>query len=100
MQGQDGVVLGGVDVQNVEAVPPTEVVGDVGEGRASCLGHAVVDHHRVIGRAQRRGHLTPGLATPLLLLRLRPLAPGHGSLWNNTVLLGGRGFIGTLPTLL
>ena len=34
LQGHDGVVLGGVDVQHVEVVLGAQVVGDVGEGGA------------------------------------------------------------------
>jgi len=84
LQGQDRVVLGGVDVQDVEAVLATEVVGDVGEGGAGRLGHPVVDDHHVVGRAQRWGPLTTTpntTTTTLTLLHLRHLVPGDGPLW-------------------
>lgn len=48
LQGHDGVVLAGVDVQDVVVVPAAQVVGEVGEGGAGCFGHSVVDDHEVI----------------------------------------------------
>ena len=48
LYGHDGVVLGGVDVQDVVVVFPAQVVGNVGEGGAGRLGHAVVDDYYVI----------------------------------------------------
>lgn len=35
-------------MQDVVAILPTQVVGDVGEGRAGRLGHAVVDDDHVV----------------------------------------------------
>lgn len=48
LYGHDRVVLGGVDVQDVVAVLPTQVVGDVCEGRAGRLGHSVVDDDDIV----------------------------------------------------
>jgi len=48
LYGHNWVVLGGVYVQNMVVVLPAQVVGDVGEGGAGCLGHAVVDDDHVI----------------------------------------------------
>lgn len=48
LYGHDRVVLGGVDVQDMVVVLPAQVVGDVGEGGAGRLGHAVVDDDKVV----------------------------------------------------
>lgn len=48
LYGHDRVVLGGVDVQDVVVVLPTQVVGDVCEGRAGRLGHSVVDDDHIV----------------------------------------------------
>lgn len=41
-------------------VLPAQVVGDVGEGGAGCLGHAVVDDDDiVVAVGQRRGRRVP-----------------------------------------
>lgn len=60
LYGHDRVVLCGVDVQDVVVVLPTQVVGDVGEGGAGRLWHAVVNDDDVIlvvGR--KRGRRVP-----------------------------------------
>lgn len=48
LYGHDRVVLGRVDVQDVEVILPAQVVGDVGERGAGRLGHAVVDYDHVV----------------------------------------------------
>lgn len=54
-------------MQHVEAVLPTQVVGDVGEGRARRLGHSVVDDdHVVFVRRRRRVPAADVLTVPLL----------------------------------
>lgn len=67
LQGQDRVVFGRVDVQHVEAVLPTQVVGDVGEGRARRLGHSVVDDDHVVFVCRRRRVPAAGVLTVALL---------------------------------
>lgn len=54
LYGHDRVVLGGVDVQDVVVVLPTQVIGDVGEGGAGRFGHAVVDDNQVVFVVGRR----------------------------------------------
>lgn len=69
-------------MQDVVAALPAEVVGDVGEGRAGRLGHAVVDDdHVVLAVGLGRGRRVP---PPLAVLRvplldLPHLVPGDGS---------------------
>lgn len=48
MYGHDRVVLGGVDVQDVVVVLPTQVIGNVGEGSAGCLGYTIIDDDDVV----------------------------------------------------
>lgn len=55
LNGHDRVVLGGVDVQDVVVVLPTQVIGNVGEGGAGCLGHAVVNDDHVIFAVGQQG---------------------------------------------
>lgn len=85
LQGQDRVVLGGVDVQHVEAILAAQVVGDVCEGRAGCLGHAVVDDDHVVVICHRRRLLLQRLPTSgvlaVTLLHLRQLMTGNCLFW-------------------
>lgn len=63
-------------------VLPAQVVGDVGEGGAGCLGHAVVDDDDVVfALGQRRGRRIPFPQTVLCvsLLDLSHLVSGDGS---------------------
>lgn len=86
LYGHDRVVLGGVDVQDVVVVLPAQVVGDVGEGGAGRLGHAVVDdYHVVFALGQRRGQRVPFSQAVLRvpLLDLSHLVSGDGSLWRD-----------------
>lgn len=86
LYGHDRVVLGGVDVQDVVVVLPAQVVGDVGEGGAGRLGHAVVDDDNVVfALGQRRGRRVP---FPQAILRvplfdLSHLVSGDGSFWKD-----------------
>ncbi len=82
LDGHDRVVLGGVDVQDVVVVLPAQVVGDVGEGGAGRLGHAVVDDDDVVfAVGQRRGRRVPFPQAVLRvpLLDLSHLVSGDGS---------------------
>ena len=82
LYGHDRVVLGGVDVQDVVVVLPAQVVGDVGEGGAGRLGHAVVDDDEVVFvLGQRRGRRVPFPQAVLRvpLLDLSHLVSGDGS---------------------
>lgn len=84
LYGHDGVVLGGVDVQDVVVVLPAQVVGDVGEGGAGRLGHAVVDDDEVVlvlGRRRGRRVPFPQAVLRVPLLDLSHLMSGDGSLW-------------------
>lgn len=86
LQGHDRVVLGGVDVQDVVVVLSAQVVGDVGEGGAGRLGHAVVDDDHVILAAGQRCRRVP-LPQAVLrvpLLDLSYLMAGDGSFWGDT----------------
>ena len=76
LYGHDGVVLGGVDVQHVEAVLPTQVVGDVGEGGAGRLGHSVVDDDHVVFFCQWGGF--PPQVFTVSLLHFCQLVSGNG----------------------
>lgn len=82
LDGHDWVVFGGVDVQDMVAVLPAQVVGDVGEGGAGCLGHAVVDDHQVVlaVRQCRRRVSLPQAVLRVALLDLSHLVSGDGSL--------------------
>lgn len=77
LQGHDRVVLRGVDVQNVVLVLAAQVVGDVGEGGAGRLRHAVVDDDYVIALAQRR--LVPAILS-VALFNLPHFMPCDGAL--------------------
>lgn len=83
LDGHDRVVLGCVDVQHVVAVLAAQVVGDIGEGGAGRLGHAVVDDdHVVLAVGWQQGQRVP-LPEAILrvpLLDLSNLVPGDGSL--------------------
>lgn len=77
LERHDRVVFGGVDVQDMEAVLPTQVVGDVSEGCAGRLGHSVVDDDHVIP-ACWGWKLPPGVFI-VALLYLGHLVSGNGS---------------------
>lgn len=65
-------------------VLPTQVIGDVGEGGAGRLGHAVVDDDQIIfavGRKQGRRVPYPETILCVPLLDLSYLVSGDGSLW-------------------
>lgn len=82
LYGHDGVVLGRVDVQDVVVVLPAKVVGNVGEGGAGRLGHAVVDDDHIFALGQRRRRRL-SLPQPILrvpLLNLSYLVSGDGPL--------------------
>lgn len=69
-------------MQDVVAVLPTQVVGDVREGRAGRLGHSVVDDDDIVlavgpGRGQRVPLPQAVLRVPLF--DLPHLVPGNGS---------------------
>lgn len=85
LQGHDWVVLGGVDVQDVVVVLPTQVVGDVGEGGAGRLGNAVVDDdHVVFAIRWRRARVpVPQAVLRVPLLDLSHLMSGNRSFWWN-----------------
>lgn len=78
LQRHDRVVLGCVDVQNVEAILPTQVVGDVSEGRAGCFGHSVVDDDRVVVFYYRR-NFPPTPVFAVTLLYFGHLVSGYGA---------------------
>lgn len=83
LDGHDRVVLCGVDVQDMVAVLSTQVVGDIGEGGAGRLGHAVVDNHNVVlavGWQQRQRVPLPEAVLRVPLLDLSNLVPGDGAL--------------------
>lgn len=80
LHGHDRVVLGGVDVQHVVVVLATQVVGDVGEGGAGRLRHAVVDNHHVLAAGRRGGLPLPQAVLRVPLLDLVHLVPGDGPL--------------------
>lgn len=69
-------------MQDVEAVLPTQVVGDVSEGRAGRFGHSVVDDDHVVFVWQR-GQLTAGVLT-VALLHFSHLVSGDGSFCTGT----------------
>lgn len=76
-------------MQDVVAVLPTQVVGDVCEGRAGRLGHSVVDDDDVVF-AVGVGHARGGVPLPQAVLRvplldLSHLVPGDGSFLDGTV---------------
>lgn len=82
----DWVVLGGVDVQDVVMVLPAQVVGDVGEGGAGRLGHAVVDDDHVVfalGQRRRRRVPFPQAVLRVPLLDLSYLVSGDGPFWRD-----------------
>lgn len=85
LYGHDRVVLGRVDVQDVEVILPAQVVGDVGERGAGRLGHAVVDYDHVVLAVSwlRWGQGVPLPQTVLRvpLLDLSYLVSGDGSFW-------------------
>lgn len=85
LEGHDRVVLGGVDVQDVVVVLPAQVVGDVGEGSAGCLGHPVVDDdHVILAVGQRCGWVPlPQAVLRVPLLDLSYLVSGDGSFWGD-----------------
>lgn len=65
-------------------VLPAQVVGDVGEGGAGRLGHAVVDDDDVVfvvGRRRSRRVPFPQTVLRVPLLDLSYLVSGDGSLW-------------------
>lgn len=83
LDGHDRVVLGRVDVQHVVAVLATQVIGDIGEGSAGRLGHAVVDNDHVVfavGWQQGQRVSLPEAILRVPLLNLSNLVPGDGSL--------------------
>lgn len=87
LYGHDRVVLGGVDVQDVIVVLPAQVVGDVREGGAGRLGHAVVNNDDVVlalGRRRGRRVPFPQAVLRVPLLDLSHLVPGDGALWRGT----------------
>lgn len=84
LYGHDWVVLCRVDVQDMVVVLPAQVVGDVGEGGAGRLGHAVVDDDHVvlaIGRQQGERFPFPEPVLRVPLLDLSNFVPGDGSFW-------------------
>lgn len=84
LYGHDWVVLGGVDVQDVVVVLPAQVIGDVGEGGAGRLGHAVVDDDHVIfalGQRRRVPFSQAVLCVPLLDFSY--LMSGDGPFWKD-----------------
>lgn len=86
LYGHDWVVLGGVDVQDMVVVLPTQVIGNVGEGGAGCLGHAVVnDDHIIFTVGWRWGGRVPFPQAVLCvpLLDLSHLVPGDSSFWGD-----------------
>lgn len=65
-------------------VLPAQVVGDVGEGGASRLGHPVVDDDYVVfvvGQRRRRRVPLPQTVLRVPLLDLSYLMSGDGSFW-------------------
>lgn len=88
LYGHDRVVLGGVDVQDVVVVLPTQVVGDVCEGRAGRLGHSVVDDDDVVfavGPGHERRVPLPQAVLCVPLLDLSHLMPGDGAFLDGTI---------------
>lgn len=84
LYGHDRVVLGGVDVQDVVVILPTQVVGNVGEGGAGRFRDAVVDNDYVIFAVRRRHRCRIPLPQAVLrvpLLDLPYLVSGDGSFW-------------------
>ena len=47
-EGHDVRVLGRVEVDNVEAMPLTDVVTEAHEGSGACLWHPVIDDDRLV----------------------------------------------------
>lgn len=93
LDGHDWVVLCGVDVQDVVAVLAAQVVGDIGEGSAGCLGHTVVDDDHVVlavGWQQRQRVPLPEAVLRVPLLDLSNLVPGDGSLCGEVGVEGHR----------
>lgn len=72
-------------MQHVVVVLPAQVVGDVGEGGAGGLGHAVVDDDQVVLAVGQRGRrlALPQAVLRVPLLDLPHFMPGDGSLCGN-----------------
>lgn len=69
-------------MQDVVVVLPAQVVGDVGEGSAGRLWHAVVDDDHIvlaIGRQQGKRVPFPEAVLRVPLLDLSNFVPGDGS---------------------
>lgn len=85
LDGHDGVVPARVDVQDVVVVAPAQVVGDVGEGGAARLRHAVVDDHHVVFVVRQRGRRrVPQAVLQVPLLDLSYLVARDGLFWRRT----------------
>lgn len=77
LQRHDGIVFGRIDVQDVEAILPTQVVGDVGERRAGRLGDSVVDDDHVVFVCRWRRF--PTCIFIVALLYFSDLVSGNGA---------------------
>lgn len=78
LQRHDRIILGGVDVENMEAVLSAQVICNVGEGGAGSLGHTVIDDNQILNLRQCRR--VPQAVPYLSLLHLSHLVSGHGAL--------------------